>query len=393
MKLKHKKIVKKIIAGGIFLAILLLCTLIKKKEYIAEYIFSRGVGRAWVAFSGALTSLLPFSLYELMFFIVGAAIIAGIVIIIKAESAKSRIRLANYMASVWLAVSIFLAVYAVSAAPNYYRAPVPLSYADRQLEASVIADAVEYYLQDFNELGERLPRDEKGFVKNPYTRRELAEIMIEEMKRLDDPYYSRFTPAYKNVVFSDVMDVAGLGGVFFSPTGEANISTSMKDCYSPCTIAHELAHAKGVMRENEANLVAYYITLTSQNDYVRYAGYMNLFFGSILNSVTVSRSYNDMVDVFYRINPKIRHEYYTPREESNFQKMLGDFAVKIDEFSTKVNDFYLKLSGLKEGVDSYNQGRAKQLPPVIIDETEVPQYILTPVQRLIFQVYLDKTAE
>ena len=49
MKLKHKKIVKKIIAGGIFLAILLLCTLIKRKEYIAEYIFpEEWEGRGWL---------------------------------------------------------------------------------------------------------------------------------------------------------------------------------------------------------------------------------------------------------------------------------------------------------------------------------------------------------
>jgi len=393
MKLKHKKITIKLIISASFLLLLLIVTAVKKNEFIAEHIFARGLGRAWIAFAGGLTSLLPFSLYEILYFVLAAVLIWGIVLIIKSGSAKSKQKLSNYIASLMLVASFLLAIYAVTAAPNYYREPVPLKYADAKLDADIIKEGAEYFLADFNEIGRTLRRNKQGNVICPYSRMEFAKIMVKEMARLDSSYYSSFTPYYKNIGLSEVLDVMGLGGIFFSPTGEANISTARKDCYIPCTIAHELAHSKGVMREDEANLVAYYITLTSEDDFIRYSGYMHLFFGSILNSVRVSQSEEDAVNEYYkRLDPIIKEEYFRPDEISKFEKVLGDFGTKINKFATDLNDFYLKLSGMEQGVDSYSQGRAEQLTPIEQGEVIIPQYRLTATQTLIYQIYLDKTA-
>ena len=395
MKLKHKRIAIKVIISVGFLLLLLLVTVIKSNTFIAEYIFARGIGRAWVAFVGSITSFLPFSLYEILYFVLVVVFIYGVVLIIKSQSAKSRLKLNNYIASIMLLASFLLAVYSVTAAPNYYREPIPLEaqFAADDLDAETILLGAEYFVADFNELGRKLRRNERGDVVCPYSRLEFAKIMAAEMARLDDSYYSSFTPYYKNIALSEVLDVMGLAGVFFSPTGEANVSTAQKDCFAPYVIAHELAHSKGVMRENEANLVAGYITLTSQNDYIRYSGYMHLFFGSILNSVVVSHTYELMFEQIYKkVDKQIVQEYTKPSEKSNFEEFLGDFAVKINKLATKMNDFYLKLSGMEEGVGSYNPGRAKELQPIIQGEESIPQYQLTPTQRLIFQIYLDKTA-
>ena len=56
--------------------------------------------------------------------------------------------------------------------------------------------------------------------------------------------------------FSGIMSLMNFTG-FFSPfTGEANINVASPACMTPSTIAHELAHQRGVAAEDEANFVA-----------------------------------------------------------------------------------------------------------------------------------------
>ena len=65
-------------------------------------------------------------------------------------------------------------------------------------------------------------------------------------------------------------------GVYTFMTGEMNVCTAFPDFSTVFTAAHEMAHARGIARENEANFVAFLVCEASDDPYVRYAGYMNL---------------------------------------------------------------------------------------------------------------------
>ena len=53
------------------------------------------------------------------------------------------------------------------------------------------------------------------------------------------------------------MSYANIGGMFFPFTMESNINVDNPFFVVPWTMAHELAHQCGFMREDEANFIAY----------------------------------------------------------------------------------------------------------------------------------------
>ena len=67
-----------------------------------------------------------------------------------------------------------------------------------------------------------------------------------------------------------------ISGIYTFMTGEMNVCTAFPDFATLFTAAHEMAHARGIAREDEANFVAFLVCEASSDPYVRYAGYMNL---------------------------------------------------------------------------------------------------------------------
>ncbi len=134
-------------------------------------------------------------------------------------------------------------------------------------------------------------------------------------------------------------------GVSFPLTAEANFNINVPALDIPFTIAHEMAHIKGSLREEDANLYAAYICLNSENAYIRYSGYMNTFFslGNLVRATNVSQHYSDFVN---GINPNI---YKDINYSNNFWKEHDLFS-KISVF---INDIYLMFSA-NERTDAYN---------------------------------------
>lgn len=73
----------------------------------------------------------------------------------------------------------------------------------------------------------------------------------------------------KPVVCSRLMSYADFTGFFFPFTGEANVNTDFPPSLFAATVAHELAHQRGVAKEQEANFVAVLACLESGDaDYI-----------------------------------------------------------------------------------------------------------------------------
>ena len=65
-------------------------------------------------------------------------------------------------------------------------------------------------------------------------------------------------------------------GVYSFMTGEMNVCTAFPDYSLIYTAAHEMAHARGIAREDEANFVAFLVLESSTDPYIRYAGHVML---------------------------------------------------------------------------------------------------------------------
>lgn len=101
-----------------------------------------------------------------------------------------------------------------------------------------------------------------------------------------DTLYDALTDTYpfldKNVVqpkqlsplFSRIMSVINYTGFFFPFTGEANLNVDAPECLLPATIAHELAHVRGVAPEQTANFLAILACDMCGDPIYAYSGYL-----------------------------------------------------------------------------------------------------------------------
>lgn len=78
----------------------------------------------------------------------------------------------------------------------------------------------------------------------------------------------------KPMVFSELLSAMNYTGFFFPFTGEANININAPMCFLPVTIAHELAHLRGIAPEQTANFVAILACEHSGKPEYEYSGWL-----------------------------------------------------------------------------------------------------------------------
>jgi hypothetical protein len=142
-------------------------------------------------------------------------------------------------------------------------------------------------------------------------------------------------------------------------------------------MAHELAHAKGVMREQDANLVALYVCLLSDDPYVQYSGLFNSFY-TLLNLLRYMGEPTAYQQMYQTLSLNIRKDYA-------YQNAFWSEYDVLDTFARWVNDTYLKIFG-NDGVSSYTD-----VPDVItIEDGENTVEVISefsPFQKLFFYFY------
>lgn len=149
----------------------------------------------------------------------------------------------------------------------------------------------------------------------------------------------------KPVYASEVLTRLGISGIYFPFTAEPNYNAEIPDFQLPFSIAHEMAHQRGVARESEANFVAYVVCINSRDPFVRYSGYRNGL---------------GVLSELYRVEPEKARELARQlsagyREDSRRAEL---FWAKASGFagvmSYRVNDLYLRANRVKAGVADYS---------------------------------------
>jgi hypothetical protein len=149
----------------------------------------------------------------------------------------------------------------------------------------------------------------------------------------------------KPVYSSEVLTRLGISGVYFPFTAEPNYNADVPDFQMPFTIAHEMAHQRGVARESEANFVAYVVCINSGDPFVRYSGYRNGL---------------GVLSELYRVEPEQAKELAKQlgtgyREDSRRAALFwAKAAGAAGALSNRVNDLYLRANRVKAGVADYS---------------------------------------
>lgn len=383
-----KRVFGLLIALGALVVLLALMLILRTSTSVSEWMASN-VSRGWISFFSVITGIFPFSLYEFLLYV---AIIGGIALLITAIvlfCKHKALRAVSFLLIFAIIGVGFGNIYTLAAGFTYYRGepdlPMSATTEIHETEADEFFALAEFMVDDFNAVAARMQWDEEGRMVSPYSFSELAKKLRSEYERLDSDYYSDFTPMAKPITSKRIMSNMHLSGVFFAPFGEANVNPLTPSCDLPVTMAHELAHAKGAMRESDANLTAYYITVTSDDPFLRYSGYMN--------------TYALLLDVVYKLDGQKYAELRGKLDERIFvDARLGyEFwqnYTLFDDITEKFNDLYLKLSG-QGGTGSYTEPTK---PPSVVTkpdesgEGEIKEVVcpLNTVQKTILKAIEDR---
>lgn len=371
-----KKFLPSIIRGSILLILIILLIILsalKNNPEVCEAM-TRGFSRTYGAFISKISGVVPFSLTELSFVLLVAGIIALLVFAIISLVKKKYFASINRVVEIASILLLSFNLYNLSCEFAYNREKLPLPYYEEQIIRTEHVPIYNYYADDVNACIAALEFEESGEVKNNYSLKELTEEIKKAYQIIEgNDYYSSHFGNTKPMVSSFIYREFQITGVTYSPLAEANINMLNTNTNLPLTVAHELAHTKGVMREDDANQLAFYVCLNSENPYLRYSaysGYFSQIYAMVSDYYLKEEEMKDLhpINAMFRKTRNYEYEYWSKHD------LLGDIG---DFF----NDLYIKMSGVKEGTSSYSGGTEYEHDP------ETSQLIPSLYQKLFIEKY------
>ena len=347
-----KKWVPLIVKGSIFLTFIILFVvlmILKKNPEIAEG-FSRTVARWYGAVASFISGIFSFiSLTELLFIALITLTIVLLVFSIKYLKRHHFIKAGTKVLDIGIMLIVVVTTYQISCEAAYNRKPIPLPYYSGDVERTEYIDIFNYFAEDVNYCLSQLEFKENGDLKKPMSLQKIASEVKKSYSIIKgDSYYNPYSGAVKPMLSSFLYREFQITGVTFSPLGEANIDVLIPAGDLPFTVAHELAHTKGVMREDEANQLAFYVCLNSDNPYLRFSAYSRYFYlmrSMASGTYLTAEERQQLIQVGPQLNKYDSYEYFFWKKHNLLAK-IGDFF----------NNLYIKSSGVKEGTTSYSGG-------------------------------------
>lgn len=217
-----------------------------------------------------------------------------------------------------------------------------------------LATLRDYLVEQCNTLADQIDRDEQGTAV--YSGDLIAEsvhameTMGQQYDRLSGYYV---TPKYLKC--SEFFSQQYIMGYYFPFSMEANINSVMYITNVAPTVCHELAHTKGFIFENDANMIGYLACIHSDDTFLQYCGYL-----SVLNYVN-NDFYKSVNKSTYkkhvRISDRVADDnVFLTRED--WQAVEKKAVVKTSTVKKVSNNFLntnLKLNGVDEGIQQYNE--------------------------------------
>ncbi len=348
-----KKFWKKInIVTLVLLAVTLLLQLLARKVPGFAQVYSVTVYRFLMETAGRLVSLAPFSIVEMLLYLLILAVLAGVILLIVKVIKKqwSPLQALGRGVQVLLfTVAVLLCSYTVGCGINYHRTAFSVE-AGFVIEKSTREELIalcEYLVEQVNEAAQQITTDEKDCLVLTGDVHATARAAMASLGQRYDQL-DGFYPEPKGIIVSRILSMQKLEGVYSPFTLEANYNKEMPAISIPVAICHELSHLRGYMREDEANFIAYLACLESGDPQFVYSGAILAFVHSA-NALYRDGATEDYSRIYYMLCETAQRDLAADRA---FWKQ---FDGKIAEVSNKVNDTYLKVNKQEDGVKSYGR--------------------------------------
>ena len=319
-----------------------------------ERVYSSTVYRFFAQMLSSITGILPFSLGELLvlgvLLFIPLSFIRFIVLLIK-ERKNRRVRFFRFTAGGTAFAATLYFLFVVAWGINYHRQPLSniLGLATEPASIAELGELCSNLIDQANLLREKTKEAPKGYMlledsKNSTLKRAQAAYKAASPSM---PVISGTYGKAKGVMLSEAMCYLGISGIYFPFTFEANVNMKIPDVLFPATTCHEMAHQRGLAREDEANYIAYYVSVRHPDVDFQYSGT----FLALIYSLNALRGHNPQLhsELIARCSPKVIADF---RYLSEFWKRYEGPADKIQD---RINDAYLKANAQEDGIHSYGR--------------------------------------
>ncbi len=288
-------------------------------------------------------NLLPFSVAEAILYLVCllffGSIGYGVYVIFKKKGYRKDYWL-SFANNIFLTIASVFLLYIIFCGINYQKTSFAEAegFSEDKYGVEELKDVCEDLTDRINTLGEM-----------EFTYTDIRESAREAVRKLSKSYptLSGYYPKPKWLLIPEILSYQQVSGVYAFYTVEANYNSDMPIYQQPYTMCHELAHLKGIMREEEANFVAYLACENSDQLAMQYSSAM---FGY---TYCMNELYKYDVEAFYTIRAKLCEKANKDIEEKH--AFWDQYKGAISDLQTKVNDAYLKANSQSSGVFSYNE--------------------------------------
>ena len=343
--LRHKGLHRWLLANA---AVLLLFFLLRSRRS-AMLALARHVTLPLQRAAAALCSLVPFSVAELCYVLLvagGAVFLVRSFLRIHRAEHKGRAAYRRALALVNVALSLY-AAFCLLWGTNYYIddfcdqsgiEPAPVAFDD-------LVRVTDYFAHALSACADDVPRNGDGTFAVP--RRDIFDAATEVYGPLyaDFPFLRIPEYAPKPMFFSRVMSALNFTGFYFPYTGEANVNMDCPAATLPATVAHELAHRRGIASEQQCNFIAILACTRCDDAAYRYAGWLS--------------GYIHLSNALYRVSP----DHWRQLRDTLPEGVLADLHASSEYWaqfngaaaavSNKVYDGMLKSYGDPLGIRSY----------------------------------------
>lgn len=301
-----------------------------------------------------LTGLFSFSIGEILVGLCVIAIILALAAIIAMPVGKrlkkNMLLCRSYLKGFLIFIYTVILVMTLNCTIPYNCSKMQLTEAENTYDAEELIKLRNYVVQKCNELSLTVSRDEKGEI---VYQDNVDENIKAALRALSDefPRLGGYYPDAKPMLGSYFMYQAGMAGVYFPFSMEANYNSYIRENARASVIAHELSHLKGYMYEDEANFIAYLACTGSEDDAIKYSGYLSVL-QYLEDDVFFNTDYEEYELIM--LSELVYDDYgtYTNEVETELEEMEG---VVSDETMSSVSDTftesYLQYYGAEANYD------------------------------------------
>lgn len=319
-------------------------------ERFANY-FNYSISAPFRCLMAKLFVIFPFSIAELLIILSPIILVTLIFLSVKygKKSFKASIRFFSVILSVLCIVYItFVFTYSSGYYTSELEIKMDLNTSDVDVET--LKDSAEILVRELNSLVNEIQYNEEKASVMPYSYDEMSKRICNAYDNFCNDYglIKTFDSRIKPIALSEPMTYTHISGIYSFMTGEANVNVNYPDFVIASSSAHELAHQRGIARENEANFISFLVLSQSDDVFLRYSAYLDVY-GYVMSSLYRENA-EQYKEIYSKLDSRVKNDRIS---YSSFFEKYSDS--KASEVADKVNNSYLQANGQHDGTKSYGK--------------------------------------